>query len=168
MMKIQIKKNRHYPFPPKPTILPVFVKRFDDTIMKHSFLFTKTCLFDLIDNDQHDVNKLFGFSIGLHHTTSFRFGWRPILKNNTIQIVACEYHEKIRQKTIIITELDIDKWYDFELRYSPVLGITTYYCDNHTVTNEFNLKKDFGWGYSLCTYFGGNEKAPQNIIIYMK
>ncbi len=131
-------------------------------------MFTESCLFDLKDEDQHDVNKLFGFSIGYHHYTSFRFGWRPILKNKTIQIVVYEYHEGVRMATLPICELNLNQWYDFKLKYSQQQEKTFYDVNGFNFSNDVILEKKFGWGYTLGVYFGGNEKAPQKIIIYRK
>jgi len=140
-------------------------------------MFTDSCMFNLHDEDQWDVNKLFGFSIGNHHSgSSFRFGWRPILKNNTIEIVAYEYHDGIRQKTMPIAEVKLNKWYQYQIGYFPRLNRTHYVINdseiingtNYQFSNDFTLKKKSGLGYTLGVYFGGNEKAPQNIVICKK
>ena len=125
-------------------------------------------MFDLKDEDQWDVNKLFGFSIGYHHKTSFRFGWRPILKNNTIQIVGYEYHDGKRQKTIPICEVELNKWHWFTVTYNPKFQRSFYFINEETIYVDNNLKKKWGLGYTLGVYFGGNEKAPHNIIIFRK
>ena len=88
MIRIKIKKGRHYPYL-IPIAFPFWVKKNDVNSRKARFMFTDSCMFDLKDEDQWDVNKLFGFSIGHHHNnSSFRFGWRPLLNKNTIEIVA--------------------------------------------------------------------------------
>lgn len=138
-------------------------------------------MFDLHDEDQWDVNKLFGFSIGYHHKTSFRFGWRPILSENKIEIVGYEYHDGIRQPTMPIGRIELNKWYKFELSYVPHLYEGTLwelyssygvYTESHSLLfhhkNIFNLKKKSGLGYTLGIYFGGNERAPHKITIFKK
>jgi len=35
-------------------------------------------------------------------------------------------------------------------------------------SNDVKLAKKAGLGYTLGVYFGGNEKAPQDITIYKK
>ena len=35
-------------------------------------------------------------------------------------------------------------------------------------SNDIKLAKKTGLGYTLGVYFGGNEKAPQDITIYKK
>jgi len=130
-------------------------------------------MFDLKDADQGDVNKLFGFSIGKHHHTSFRFGWRPLLSTNSIEIVAYEYHDGIRQETLPIGTVSLNKWYSYKLIYSAKRQASTYKItkspsEYSITTHDVKLKKASGWGYTLRPYFGGNEKAPQKIIIYRR
>ena len=178
-MKVKIKKGRHYPFF-LPWALPVWVGK-QGRFRQSKFLFTNSCMFDLHDEDQHDVNKLFGFSIGDHHkNSSFRFGWRPILKNNTIEIVAYEYHDGERQKTMPICEVELNKPYAFRIGYVPDKNKSFYHISDTktnkptkerfmiSFTNSFKLKRKHGLGYTLGIYFGGNEKAPQDIVIYKK
>jgi hypothetical protein len=183
-MRIKIKKGNHYPFPYY-LGMPKWVNENKITTMAMEFMFMDSCIYDLKDEDQGDVNKLFGFSIGYHHKTSFRFGWRADLKTNTIEIVAYEYHDKVRQATMHICNIATRKSAYFLLCYYPD-GKTEYavYQDNTeymkfeenikpnvidtTLTNIVNIKKKSGLGYTLGLYFGGNETAPQDIIIYRK
>lgn len=171
MLRIKIKEGRHYPCL-IPLGLPIWVKKNTPTIRSANFMFTASCMFDLKDEDQWDVNKLFGFSIGHHHDcNSFRFGWRPKLDNETIEIVAYEYRNGVRNKTMPICEINSYKWYSFKLIYNPKLKNIEYKITDsakklHSLVNNINLDKTGGLGYTLGVYFGGNEKAPQDIIIY--
>jgi hypothetical protein len=180
MIRIKIKKGRHYPYL-IPIVFPFCVKKNKESSRIATFMFTDSCMFDLYDEDQWDVNKLFGFSIGHHqHGSSFRFGWRPILTENLIEIVAYEYHDGVRMKTMPICRIKLNKWYGFRLVYLPQINKTYYYVNDieidilirdreiYKLTNDVNLKKKSGLGYTLGIYFGGNEKAPQDITIYKK
>jgi len=166
MSKVIIFKGWHYPVPP--TIPCLFnVKEDKANYIAAKFRFTDSCMFDLHDEDQHDVNKLFGFSIGYHKKTSFRFGWRPILKEKLIEIVAYEYHNGVRQTTMPICRVELNKFHNFTLLYDGFKAKTYYYVnDNKEFKNDVVLKKKYGLGYTLGTYFGGNEKAPHDITIY--
>jgi len=167
-VKIVIKKNKHYPWL-IPIVLVIWVKRKISTIRTANFLFTDSCLYDLRDEDQWDTNKLFGFSIGHHqHQSSFRFGWRPILKENKIEIVAYEYHNGLRNKIMPICRVTINEWHVFRIIYIPDLGRCYYRINDIEFVNKFCLMKKHGWGYILGVYFGGNKKAPQDIIIHKK
>ena len=168
MIKIRIKKGRHYPYL-IPIMFPFCVKKNTTNFRNASFMFTDSCMFNLYDEDQWDVNKLFGFSIGHHHNgSSFRFGWRPILSENLIEIVAYEYHDGFRMKTMPICRVELNKWHDFSLSYNNEINKSYYFVNDESFTNEVKLVKKSGLGYTLGVYFGGNEKAPQDITIFKK
>lgn len=169
-MKILIKKNRHYPWL-IPIALPKWVRKNSETTISGEFMFTESCIYDLHDEDQWDVNKLMGFSIGHHHKcNSFRFGWRPNKNMDKISIVAYEYRNSIRQKTLPITEVGLNEWHRYELSYDSNIIRTRYSIDNRIfadLTGE-TIRKSFGLGYTLGVYFGGNEKAPHDISIFKR
>lgn len=167
MRKIIIRKGKHYPF--IPFALPFWVKKNGIIIRKANFMFTDSCMFDLQDDDQWDVNKLFGFSIGHHQKqNSFRFGWRPILSENKIEIVAYEYYNGIRQVTKSIGMVNLNTWYRCAISYMPYWKQTKYIFGDLSFITHFNLNKKHGLGYTLGIYFGGNETAPHKITIYKK
>ena len=168
MIRIRIKKGRHYPYL-IPIVFPFCVRKDDTNYRNAQFMFTDSCIYDLGDEDQWDVNKLFGFSIGHHQNrSSFRFGWRPILSENLIEIVAYEYHDGFRMKTMPICRVELNKWHKFTISYNNKANKTFYFVNRTTFTNTVNLVKKSGLGYTLGVYFGGNEKAPQDITIYKK
>jgi hypothetical protein len=167
-MKITIGKNRHYPWL-IPIGFPFWVGRKKTSIRTAKFMFTESCMFDLKDEDQWDVNKLFGFSIGHHHHTSFRFGWRPLLKENLVEIVAYEYHDSKRQKTIPFHKVELNKWYEYTIMYDPIKKQIHYLVSaGGFQRHDLSIKRKWGLGYTLGIYFGGNEKAPQNITIFKR
>ena len=167
MKRIKIRKGRHYPgLFPFSIPCPVWVKRNKIYSRSAEFMFTDSCMFDLYDEDQWDVNKLFGFSIGHHHKgSSFRFGWRPILDENLIEIVAYEYHDGFRMRTQPIRKVRLNEWHKFRVSYNNENFKATYLVNDLDYTYPVYLMDDHGWGYTLGVYFGGNEKAPQDIII---
>jgi len=167
-MKIKIRKNKHYPFPYFFIPIPKWISKNKITSMKRRYWFDESCLYDLHDEDQLDINKLFGFSIGWHHNTSFRFGWRANLIDKKIEIFAYEYQDKIRQKPIFIDSVELNNWVTFELSYLSSKNFVRYsVMDKKRITryNPVNIKKKNGLGYTLGLYFGGNKKAPQDIHI---
>jgi len=168
MTRIKIKKGRHYPYL-IPIGCPFWVRKDDTNYRNAQFMFTDSCMYDLGDEDQWDVNKLFGFSIGHHQNrSSFRFGWRPILSENLIEIVAYEYHDGFRMKTMPICRVELNEWHKFTISYNNKSNKSFYFVNRITFTNTVNLAKKSGLGYTLGVYFGGNEKAPQDITIYKK
>lgn len=162
---MKIKKNHHYPFPYFFITLPIWVSCKKSKIIERNYFFTKSCLYDLHNVDELDTNKLFGFSIGYHHNTSFRFGWRPILEENKIELIAYEYQNKIRSIKPIC-KVNVDQRINFKLGYNPITNEIIYCANDSIIINKINLKKKFGLGYKLGLYFGGNETAPQDIYIF--
>jgi hypothetical protein len=163
-------KNRRRPFLriPKPIWLSKN-KRF--TIIK-DFLFTCSTIYKFDDEDQHDINKLFGFSVGMHHTNSFRFGWRPTADLSGIEIVGYEYRDGVRVPAITICDIQLEKWYGFAICYDPEFSTIDYIvCErfgNYECTgaeSSVDFEFDKHWGYTLGLYFGGNKKAPHDITI---
>lgn len=156
--------------------IPKFIPR--QTTRK--FMFTPSCLYDLKDEDQHDVNKLFGMSFNLfptcktftpHHINSARFGWRALLDNRTIQIVAYEYLNRFRRPTQVIAEVNINEWYEYLMYWvngKMYYSIRTDDTSVATFSTDYPLRKDTVLGYELDVYFGGNEVAPQTITIFEK
>jgi len=180
MIPVKIKKGRHYPYL-IPIAFPFWVKKNKESVRTATFMFSDSCMFNLYDEDQWDVNKLFGFSIGHHQlNSSFRFGWRPILGEKKIEIVAYEYHDGVRQKTMPICRVHLNKWYKVRLVYIPHKKKSYYNVSDiktnklikdreiYSLTNDVDLKRGSGLGYTLGIYFGGNEKAPQDITIWKK
>jgi hypothetical protein len=170
-MKKVILKNKRRAFPFFDFFIPVFIKKSKSFSIIKDFKFTDSAIYHFDDADQWDVNKLFGFSIGLHHHNSFRFGWRPNKDLTKIEIVGYEYHDKIRIPTIQICEIELNKWYKYQIDYIGKDDEIQYDVIGDKVISKrskIDLKHKLNWGYKLGLYFGGNKKAPHNIIIYQK
>ena len=113
--------------------------------------------------DRFDVNKLFGFSIGLHHNNSYRFGWNCL--NNKIHIYAYSYINKVR----VINEIcviDTDKEYRFIIRINKGKVLFSVIGEDYSIkqVSQAYLTNNF-FGYTLWPYFGGNKKAPHKMLI---
>jgi hypothetical protein len=171
-MKKTIQKNKRRPFPYFNILLPVLIKRNKSFSITKQFKFTDSALYLFDDEDQHDVNKLFGFSFGWHYKNSVRFGWRPNNDLSKMEIVGYEYLNKLRIPTIPICEVELNKWYKYELKYNGLTNQIEYIIndDNETFStvHPITLKYKFNLGYKLYLYFGGNKKAPHKIIIFQK
>jgi len=120
-----------------------------------------------IPENQHDVNKIYGFSdFGKKHQNhSIRIGWRYI--DGNIELCWLKHEEGVHlSSTIRNIELD-------EI-YNAVIDIQTFYyviiIDNDTTL--VRRRPGGNWGlvrrYYLYPYFGGNEFAPHNITIKIK
>jgi hypothetical protein len=115
--------------------------------------------------NQHDENKLYGFSDNnsLHHQFSARFGWRWC--NGELELSAYTYNKGVcsdkvlgavaigvENKCAIIVKGD---HYDF-----VVNGVTT---SVPRASKTVNAK-----GYKLLPYFGGDEVAPHTVTIKIR
>jgi len=171
-MKLKIPKNKRRPFPYFGFFIPILIKKDKSFTITKQFMFTESTMYYFDDEDQHDVNKLFGFSFGWHHNDSVRFGWRPNEDLSRMEIVGYEYLDKLRIPTIPICDVRLNRWYKYELKYNASSSQIEYSVSNDEMkfgmVHPITLKKKFNWGYKLDLYFGGNKKAPHNITIYKK
>lgn len=127
--------------------------------------FTNSCAYTLPKEDQEDINKLFGFSNGLHHKNSARFGWCYL--NGKIQLWAYFYNNGQRKHTYI-TSLEFNKPYQLYLtahddHYEFMVD------DDYTAVALIKVPKTTAnqLGYRLWPYFGGNNASPQDIKIHL-
>ncbi len=138
--------------------------------MFKSIRFRKSSIYNLGDNDQHDVNKLFGFSFWWHQTNSVRFGWRPNSDLTKMEVVAYEYLNGERIPTMHVVDVNVDEYYKYLLEYDNKNNIITYKVmtsDGVVVGLEKHpyKPKSILLGYRLYLYFGGNRRAPKDITI---
>jgi hypothetical protein len=115
-----------------------------------------------------DFNKLFGWSHGMHHTNSFRLGWKAIdtqivdgkIVGTKYRISAYAYINGTRYikgfATILPNETHM---MSITRRGSEVV----FACGAKTHVITYNGPT--GWGYNLKPYYGGNCTAPQDITI---
>lgn len=120
-----------------------------------------------IQENQHDVNKIYGMSdFGKRHSKySIRLGWRYI--NGNIELCWLR-HEEGRHSSATIRTIEPD------VSYTATINITTFYyqlvIDGDTTL--VRRRPEGYWGtlrrYYLYPYFGGNEFAPHDITIKIK
>ena len=171
-MKKTIKKNTRRPFPWFNLPLLVFLKKGHTYSITKDIMFTDSAIYYFDDDDQFDVNKLFGFSCGYHHNNSFRFGWRPNIDLTKMEIVGYEYFNSVRTPTIPIHEVELNKYYNYTIEYNGITNEVIYTISDGVLSwvakRSIILNHKFNIGYKLYLYFGGNKKAPHDIIIYQK
>jgi len=172
-MKKVIKKNTRRPFPWFNFPMPIFLRKGHSYSISKHYLFTDSAIYHFEDDDQYDVNKLFGFSCGYHHNTSFRFGWRPNKDLTKMEIVGYEYFNGVCTQVIPVCEVMLNIPYNYTLTYDGTLNEVIYDIKGVYPNNVYAyakrsivLKHNFNIGYKLYLYFGGNKKAPHDIIIY--
>lgn len=162
----------------RPKLIPDFVSLFfffgKKTITKY-YNFATGCDYNLGDVDQYDINKLFGFTFNTlpsitnmlapFHINSCRLGWRFI--NNKMEILPYEYINSERIMRSPIAELDLNKWYEFEIVIDKT-NVTYNIYDGDVVLVSYNthIEKVSFFGHYMGLYFGGNEVAPNDIYIF--
>jgi hypothetical protein len=137
--------------------------------------FNKSAIYQFHDEDQYDINKLFGLSYGMHHTNSTRFGWRSLgVYSSMIEIVAYCYVDGKRVEedgtNLYIGMVDINKPYTFHITVTDEdynFSIIDFTGDDFKVVGSKTITHNGipKLGYHLYPYFGGNRAAPHNITI---
>lgn len=142
-----------------------FAPHYNKTKQSYFAVFSKDCVYEFNDEDQFDVNKLFGLSFGLHHNNSARFGWRSV--GHQIELSAYCYVNKNRV-ILPLGLIDIDKSYKLELVITDDYYIFNVYNEQNLVYNgNIRKSKTRCLGYKLFPYFGGNRTAPHTMHIML-
>lgn len=112
-----------------------------------------------------DVNKLYGFSDNgaQHHEFSARFGWRYM--DGKLTLHAYTYNNSVRSEKEI-TQIDIGKVYNCSIKVQGNQYV--FSVNGKTIAVPRASTTPNGKGYRLFPYFGGNEKAPHDIHIFIK
>tara|TARA_Y100001972_G_scaffold34235_1_gene42484 strand:+ start:3411 stop:3956 length:546 start_codon:yes stop_codon:yes gene_type:complete len=145
-----------------------FFNHPDNSRIVFKFMLDESAIYQTeIPENQHDVNKIYGFSdFGkIHQKYSIRLGWRYI--DGNIELCWLR-HENGKHSSGKIRNIEIEEI------YQAVINITTF---NYEIvidgdTTLVRRRPDGYWGlvrrYYLYPYFGGNEYAPHDINIRIK
>lgn len=142
------------------------VRQFNKSKLQFIAIFDYTAKYETVDTiNQADINKLYGFSdcSSGNHANSARFGWRWY--QDELQIFAYCYANKVfafrymtsvilNEQNLYTISLEPDK-YIFQVNQEPEVEMTRG-CDGSPAR------------FMLYPYFGGDETAPQDIIILIK
>jgi len=133
--------------------------------------FDKSCLYGNIgDNDNYDINKLFGFSTTwYHHKQSGRVGWR-CLDGENIELLTYSYNDGKRdnRESDVLGVVKADEWFrctieDLEDCYKYTFQKST--MKNMSIKYDAKQKDWFLFHYKLFFYFGGSKKCPHDMKI---
>lgn len=130
--------------------------------------FDQTARYDLGNNNQYDINKLMGFSDcnSLHHENSIRFGWRYSIEKDNIEIFAYAYSNSVMNYHYM-GDVAINQNVQYRIQI-----IDDYFVLSFNESEFVEIKRtsdcDKGLYYLLFPYFGGNEKAPHDISIFIE
>ncbi len=135
------------------------------TRMVRRVVFKNSCLYDISFPDKLDINKLFGFSYGNHHDNSARFGWN--CAGGGIALFGyCYVNGKRVEK--FITIIETEKEHKLMISVSKEKYVFTVFTGKRMEQVVISKpKKVRKLGFELWPYFGGNQKAPHTMEIYM-
>lgn len=124
-------------------------------------VFTGSCKYDFTTLDQYDWNKLFGISTERIHKDSWRFAWRNL---NGDGVEVCAYcYDNGKRWTSGITTLAFGVPHTFTIERDKDGYILFKVNGKYLAEVHDEKKRKFFWGCGL--YFGGNRRAPHNIIV---
>ncbi len=133
--------------------------------LQFKVLFDSSAIYQTLDpENQGDINKLYGVSDcgSYHHTNSARFGWRWY--EGQLQIWAYTYMNGQRKPSFVDT-VALNKFYTYEIQFSD--DKYTFLLNDKKVELPRSCSGT-ATGYKLFPYFGGDEKAPHEISIWIE
>lgn len=126
-------------------------------------IFYESCMYDLGDSDQENINKLCGISFGNHQKNSIRIGWNYSLVTKKIRIFYYLYENSVRRSEEICS-VNVGDVLSLSLRLET--GANYFIIFNNKFLKLVNYKFPFlKLGYYLYPYFGGNKVAPHDISL---
>lgn len=167
MKKFTIKKDHHYS---THFLRPYILK---DKV-EFAFKLSSNCSYFFGNENDSDINKLFGVSFGYHHNNSIRIGWRwnqfekcfeilPYIYKNGQRIP--EWQDKIYG---CITKINADEAAYCSIEINDTNFIITIIKLDSVDSVLIPKPKLTKFGYYLYPYFGGQEKAPHDMDIYLE
>ena len=160
-----IKKGTHSPF----RIPKLLV---DCNILSYKVRFTDSCKYTLPPEDQLDVNKLFGIGyFPYHHKNSVRFGWRYNPEQPDKMEIMGYWYDNGERMMVSMGFVDFNREYTYEMWMVRGGGNTLHHLKvdmrYKNLHLEVLLEGECDMGYLLRPYFGGNRKAPHDMVIVM-
>lgn len=145
----------------------VGIQMLQSETLRFEAIFDSTAIYEtFIEENQHDINKLLGFSEcnDQHHDNSARFGWRWL--NDVLEIHTYVYNNNERT-SIFMGTIALEQAYTYEIEMRDenyvfmVDGLETVIVPRTHSCNR-------GLYYMLFPYFGGDETAPHDLLIRVK
>ena len=139
---------------------------YQSKILKFQAILDSSCMYkNLLPENQNDINKLYGFSdcTSLHHANSARFGWN--WKDGALRIHAYCYVDSVRQYKEL-GQVKIGEMFECSLEVLPQQYKFTLNGESHIMPRYCD--DSIANGIKLLPYFGGDEPAPQDIIVRIK
>jgi hypothetical protein len=132
-------------------------------------MFDASCLYNINEHENYDINKLFGFSTTYNHQNqSARVGWR-CLDGKTLEIVTYSYNNReFRGEKILGRVKPNEKFIctieDIESHY-----VYRFEKDGYILSQMDEKKPDkVLFHYLLYPYWGGNTLCPHDMKLYLR
>ena len=131
-------------------------------------VFTDECAYPSFgDVDDFDINKLYGISWGMHHTNSYRIGWRSDQNGGIILSDYYYVNGERKYNDICTVPTNRNVTIDFT-EDSDRIGKTTINTLKIHGESVVEINNKCKWGYTLFPFFGGNKSAPNDMEILLK
>lgn len=129
---------------------------------------TESCNYILTNTeDQGDINKLIGLSDAtFHQEASARIGWRSF--DNNLEIYAYIRQNGKHEPYFLGIVNPNDVFYSSIEIFPNTYRITFDYKSTHKTILINRASKYSGVRYKLFPYFGGNQRSPQDITVFIK
>lgn len=166
-MRYLINKDWHYAMPLQLIKKLLGIRYTAKRAMSANVRFNSDCQYK-IGKDQSDINKLFGFSLGMHHKNSIRVGWRWL--NGNLELCSYIYENGVRLKEMVLCKCDFVRDYKIDVHLIVVDGnYRVYFYVNEIMKHRQQLatKVKKYVSYPISLYFGGNCTAPHDMNIDM-
>lgn len=134
-------------------------------------IFSKGSDYSITTRDQDDINKLYGLGWGWRGPSynSYRIGWRWNARNKTVDLFLFVQEQRSRWFDLI-GQVEIGEQSTIRMIVeSGKLFVYFYKDNNYLKVSQYKFRGKIGWlKYRCFPYFGGNQKAPNDVEILIK
>jgi len=137
-----------------------------DSSFDFSLRFLKAKYKTMSRHNQFDINKVMGFSdcFSPHHLNSIRLGWRYCNVTGAIHLFSYAYTDGQRSNDYI-ESIAIGETVKASIHVGENYNVCIYRFGTVTCSTLPRKCKGRAVGYDLFPYFGGDEAAPEEIIM---
>lgn len=164
MKTITIPQGKH-----RPAGMPTIGLNIFNRSMERTLCFLPSCRYFLPENDQGDLNKLYGSSCGYHKHNSARFTWRYAPGIDRVELFSYCYRSGVNLYQESMKKDDGYRYFlgAFEIGEKFHTELLTFrrewiFMVNDSVRGVIQAPL-INLGYELSDYFGGNNASPQTI-----
>ena len=142
------------------------VQLFRGDSLEFNAYFNETAQYDLGDEDQLDVNKLYGVSDcgTLHTKNSARMGWRWNKESQKLEILGFTHVNGLFDFKLIATA-NLNQSYTYKIELNSSKDSYVFSFNHSQVSMPRGCQENTISGYKLYPYFGGNKTAPHEVLI---